>query len=1063
MKKITLSLLVALLSGAVAFAQNINVTGVVRGDDGVPVPGVAVTLPGTNTWTITNNNGVYSISAPRDGTILFSYLGMLEQRVSVNGRSSIDVVMASDIQAIGDVVVTAMGITRSERSLGYSAVSVNPNQTLQRAEPDLMRSLEGKVAGVQILAPSGAAGAATRVTIRGNSSFLGNNKPLYIVDGVAYSDNELSTTNQGSNGGGAYGSGLSTLDPNDIESMNVLKGAAATALYGSRAANGVVLITTKSGSQSGNRQRGFQVTFNASYTAETIAALPVYQNTYGQGSNFQQGGANGSWGARFEPGMTIYMPDFATYWPGWTTEQYGLPNGEVPYQAYPNNVRDLFRTGNMYETSLNVQSTNDRGTFSLTASRLNQDSYIPNSNFGRFSFAAGGNQKLDNGLRVGGNISFSRSTQDGAMYGNNQSSGIALNSLARAFIMPRSWDIQTYPFETPDRANLLANITAQANNPYWAWKYDFINTQMDRSVANVKLGYDIASWLSVDYTFGVNYFTTDRKEVINLGSRGLAGKGRIYTDSNSIEDMESVLVFSGKWDLNQDFALRASVGHNFFQNTYKSRQIEGLNIIDAGVYSINNTMEQTADEDYRRSSQWGVFADASLSYRNWAFLNGTIRQDRSSTLPKNNRSYFYPSISGSIILTDALNLNSTTLDFAKVRLGWAKVGSDADPYYNNGVFRTGSPYMGAPSMWLPTRKYDENLKPEFSAEIETGLDLSLFSGRLTADISLYNRNSTNQIAALSVPASSGASEYVTNFGNLNNKGIEIGLGGIPIASASGFLWQINATYTKNKSEVLELVEGIKYIEITGTGFTLPSPRLVIGQPYGTLYGTKIARDNDGNRLVDPSNGFYLIANDIGVVGDPNPKYNTSLTNTFSYKGFQFNFMLDFQKGGCVWSSAVTDLLGRGVTKDTEDRLGTRIMPGVYGNPTTLEPILHNGQVIPNTTQIAESDLWFSASSAVSSYAINGVDEVGVYDATTLRLREISLGYQFSSRSLQKFGIGSLYLSVTGRNLWFYAPNVPKYTNYDPSINAYGASNIRGIDYTGAPSTKRYGFNLRLTF
>ena len=1066
MKKIILQMLLVIASIGFAQAQT-KVTGKVVDVSGKSLDYVSVLVKEIPTTGVsTDDAGNYSINVPAGGqTLVFSFIGYVTQEVAIGSRSIINVTLESDAVQLTGTVVTAMGLARSERSLGYSAVRVDADKTVQKAEPDLMRALEGKVAGVKISSPSGAAGAATRVTIRGNSSFLGNNKPLYVVDGIAYSDAETATTGQATDGGGAYGSGLSTLDPNDIESMNVLKGAAAAALYGARAANGVVIITTKSGSKGSGRTKGFNITFNASYTSENIAALPDYQNTYGQGSNFMQAGSNGSWGARFEPGMTIRIAAFANYWPGWTEEKYNLPNGYVPYQAYPNNIKNLFRTGNMYETSLNVQSTNDRGTFNVTVSRLTQDSYIPNSAFERFSFAVGGNQKLDNGIRIGGNVSFSRSLQDGSMYGNNQSSGIALNSLARAFIMPRSWDIQSYPYETPDHANLLANISAQSNNPYWAWKYDFINTQMDRSVANVNLGYDIKDWLSVDYTFGINVYTMDRKEVINLGSRGLDGQGRILTDNYSTEDMESILTLSGKWELNKDFSFKASLGHNYFQNTYKERYVSGMGIINPGVYALQNTKDpQPAAEAYTRRRQWGVFADALLSYKNWAFLNATLRMDQSSTLPEHNNTYFYPSISGSIVFTEALDIKSDILDYGKFRLSWAKVGNDASPYYKNGVYTTGSPYMGAPLMSMRTVKFDENLKPEFSSEIEAGLDLAFFSGRLTADISVYNRNSTNQIAPLSLPTSTGFSTLYTNFGKLNNKGIEIGLGATPIKNSDGFRWQIGLTFTQNMSKVMELIDGVESLTVgyAGGTFETPSPRLVVGQPYGVLYGTKIARDKDGNRLVDPANGFYIDDFELGVVGNPNPKYNTSLTNTLSYKGFSFSFMLDYQRGGCVWSSSLTDLLGRGVTKDTEMRLGTRILPGVYGDPTTLEPILLNGKVIPNTTQLTESDLWFSPGE-ISSFAINSADEVAVYDATTLRLREVSLGYEFSSKSLKKLGINSLNLSLVGRNLWFYAPNVPKYSGYDPTANAYGASNVQGIDYTGAPSSKRYGFNIRVTF
>lgn len=1055
----------AIFCVGLASAQNIQVTGVATAaDDGSPMPAVTVKVEGTSTGTTTDLDGVYSISVPTNGSLVFSFMGYESKTVAVNGRKVINVTLNPGSIEIDDVVITAIGIQRSERSLGYSVTKIDADETAQKAEPDMLRALEGKVAGIQVSAPSGDAGGATRITIRGNSSFLGNNQPLYVVDGVPYSNSGVGQSGRGSGNSGAYASGIATLDPNDIESMNILKGAAAAALYGSRAANGVILITTKSGSKGTGRKKGLDVTINTSYALENIASLPDYQNTYGQGYDFAPGGSNGSWGAAFADVQTIPMYSaIAAQYPNLATELYPDLNGEIPYQAYPNNVKDLFQTGHIFDTSANIQSTNDRGTFNVTISRTTQDSYIPASEFNRYAFSIGGHQKLANGLRIGGNMAYTQNLQNSPMYGNNQSSAVngGMNSLARAFIMPRSWDIQNYPYEGTDGSNLLFQLSAQANNPYWAWEHDKIQTTQKRVVANMNVGYDFNKWLSADYTLGYNDYTSDRKSIVDLGSRGYSGQGHITRSISNTNTLESTLLITADRKFADDYHVRATAGHNYNQTTSEGFGASGNDIVNPKIYAIDNTQSQTASESYSRYRKYGIFADVMLDYKSWAFFEVTGRNDFSSTLPVANNSFFYPSVSGSVVFTDALDMDGSILNFGKVRASWAKVGNDAGPYYNNGTYSIGSPYMGYGTMYIPTVVYDENLKPEFTREVEAGLELKFFENRIGIDGTFYNRISDNQIGAKSTPASSGSSSFVTNFGSIRNRGVELGVDVYPIFQ-DNFKWSIYTTYTNNKSEILELADGVDEIRIGGD-FQTPSPVLIVGQPYGILKGEKIARTEDGTPLVDPSTGMYINDTEEGIIGNPNPDYKLAMTNTFTYKNWTFEFMMDFQKGGCVYSSYLTDLLGRGVTKDTEDRLGSRILSGVYGDSNTLQPILDaEGNTIKNTTAISEADLWFS-DGTYSTFAINSCDEVATYDATVLRLREISLGYEFPKSLVSKLKLTGAEVSVVGRNLWYYAPNVPKYSNYDPIVNSYGETNVQGIDYTSAPSTRRVAFNLKLTF
>lgn len=1057
-------MMTAVLCAGLAYAQNVQVTGIATAaDDGSPMPAVTVSVEGTTTGTTTDLDGAYTITAPSNGSLVFSFMGYESKTVPVNGRRVINVTLNPGSIEVDEVLITAVGIQRTERSLGYTVTKVDAEEAVMKAEPDMLRALEGKIAGVQISAPSGDAGSATRITIRGNSSFSGNNQPLYVVDGIPYSNDGTSASGRGSGNSGAFGSGISTLDPNDIESMSVLKGAAAAVLYGSRAANGVILITTKSGSKKAGAKSGFSVNVNSSYAIETIASLPDYQNSYGQGSDFNIAGSNGSWGAPFEDGMTIPMYSaIAAEYPELALELYPDLAGNVPYKAYPNNVKDLFKKGHVFDLSANVQKVTDEGNFNMTLSRTDQDSYIPGSEFDRYSFSVGGNQKFGKRFRAGGNLAYSYTDQFSPMYGNNQSSASngGMNSLARAFIMPRSWDIQNYPYQKKDGSNLLFQLSSQANNPYWAWENDKFQTIQRRIVANANFSFEFTKWLTLDYTLGVNEYMFQRKTIVNLGSRGYAGKGYLSKSESSDQEIESTLLLTFNKRFS-DLGVRATFGHNYNQDTYEAMGASGTDIINPKIFDLANTKGQTASESYSRTRKYGLFADILLDYNQWAFLNISGRNDVSSTLPVEHNSFFYPAVSGSIVFTDALGMSDSFMNFGKIRAGWAKVGNDAGAYYNNGTYVVGSPYMGQGMMELPTVLYDPELEPEFTTEVEAGLELKFFDSRIGIDATVYNRLSENQIGAKSSAPSTGYNSFVTNFGSISNKGFELGVDLYPVVTKD-FTWSMYLTYTKNKSEIVELADGVDEIVIGGD-FAAPQAVLIKGQPYGILKGEKLARTADGIPLVDPSTGMYINDTENGIIGDPNPDFKTALTNTFKYKDVSLSFMVDYQKGGCVFSSYLTDLLGRGVTKDTEDRLGTRIIKGVYGDANTLQPIVDaQGNYIWNTTAIGEADLWFS-DGTYSTFAINSCDEVATYDATVWRLREVTLAYSLPKNFISKLKLSNAEVSVVGRNLWYFAPNVPRHSNYDPVVNTFGNTNVQGIDYTGAPSTRRVAFNLSFTF
>ena len=1060
MKRKLMMFLTLFFMGIGVITAQTQVRGTVVDNNGEPVIGATIQVKGTSQGTVTDIDGLFTLSVPANSALVISYVGMETQEGTA--ASNMKIVLVADTQMLQEVVVVgAMGIARPPRSVGFGQTVVNPDEAIQKAEPDLFRSLDGKIPGVQISGSSAVAGSATKVLIRGNSSFLGNNDPLYVVDGVPYSNTEV-TTGDRLVTAGAYGTGISTLDPNDIESMDILKGAAAAALYGSRAANGVVLITTKSGSKKQRpSQKKFEVTVTSSYTTEKIASLPEYQNSYGQGSNFLYSNANGSWGPAFgTPGMET-IPTWANY-----LAAYPDMDPTQPYQAYPNNVSGLFRTGGILDNSVNIMSYNDKGNYSATVSRLDQDGYIPHSQFERNSFSVGGNQKLDNGLVIGGTLSYSRSVQDGPFFGAGNYGG-SVSSFARTLLMPRNIDAVGLPYETPDGKNLFPFSSTTVDNPLWSWKYNTINTVMDRTVTTMNASYDITDWLSASYQFGWNQYEMDRKQVINIGSVGpedFEGLGQINNDNYTTQELESNFNMTFKHKFDEDYDLRVTVGHNINQRATYRAEATGNKMIFRGIYNIDNTQEQSASESLTKRRLWAIYADALLGYKDYAFLNLTLRNDHSSTLPVKHQSYFYPAVSGSFVFSDAFQIDTDVLTFGKVRAGWGRVGNDAGPYYVNGVYLQDPPFAGQPIMLLPTTSYDPELKPEFTTEIEAGTELQFFNGRLGLDFTWYNRSTTNQIAPLSLPASTGSRRYYTNFGELNNKGVEIGLTVVPIDLKNSFRWHIFGTFTKNVSNVVSLIEGIEQITLDTGSTSEPQPTLKPGYPYGFLRGSVIARDTDGTPLINPNTGTFMEASELGDLGDPYPDFKTAITNTFSYKGVSLSMMFDARVGGILISGPASDMMGRGVTKDTEDRLGTRILYGILADPDSHEPILDgNGDRILNTIQLSENDLWFSSASTSPTFAMNSVDEFQAFDATVFRLSEITLGYDLPKKLLRNTFIGSVNLSVIARNLWYFAPGFPKYTNYDPGSNAFGSGNVQGIDRESAPTTRRIGFNVKMTF
>lgn len=1079
MKKLLRSLFILMLFAGSALAQSRTITGTVTGkDDGLSLPGVTVKIQGSKSGTASTANGKYTLNIPMgDVTLEFSYLGYLNQSIVVGSSSVINVSLVPDLRELTEVVVTAFGIERKTKAIGYTASTLTSDDLAQKSEPDPLRAMSGKVAGVNIIASNGVPGSSTNISIRGNTSFLGNNKPLMVVDGIPFDNTSNQSGSSSLVNNNAVSNRAVDLDPNNIESIVLIKSAAAAALYGSRAANGVLLITTKSGKPGGNI-KGFEVSVASSYAVERVSSLPDYQNKYGAGSEFNYQNANGSWGPAFSspsifPQGNGVTNDSIPHWYAGNAAFPQFPRGiKTPYQAYPNNVKDFFQTGSVFENQVQISSGSDKGNFTVSASKSKNEGVIENSDFARSTLNVGGNMKLNDKLTMFGTLSYVNSKQDGLILGAQNGVGQA-SAFARTLYLGRNWNLSDFsvmPFQNPVTLGQVFPVSG-VDNPYWSVRNNTYKSDVNRVYGNVGMGYEVNSWLNLNYKIGLNQFTDSRVRTIRRGSVGASGIGEVTNDELYSQEIESTFLATVSKKITPDLNFRGILGHNVNQVTKKRQSVVGTNMVVFDIDDIDNTASVIPNGGiYTQRRLIGAFADFQFEYKSYLFLNLTGRNDWSSTLPKQNRSFFYPAANASFVFSELIKDRAPWLSYGKIRANLAKVGNDAAPYQlvpiytvnpslGNNASNLTFPFLGVSGGTAGNMLADPNLTPEFTTEKEIGLELRFLRDRIGLDLTYYDKKSTDQIVGVSIPTSSGYATKLTNIGEMTNKGLEMGLDLNPFKSAKGFSWNIYGVFSFNRNKVVSLTEGLNEMSIV-PGFGDPAVVLRPGRPYGIMVGSKTARDSDGNVLINPITGL-MIKVPQQEIGDPNPKFISGLTNTFSYKGLSFSVLVDYKHGGDLYSGTVGQLLGRGVTTDTEDRLTPKIIKGYYGDATTFQPILDaNGNKIPNQKQTTTNDLYFNGN------GLTGQTDLLIFDASVFRLREISMGYTIPKKWLGNAPIGSLYLSVTARNLYFYAPNLPKGTNLDPETSTYGAAdsrNVQGIEYTNAPSTKRFGLNLKATF
>ena len=1046
------SLLMA-LSMQFAFAQERTITGTVSDATG-PIPGVNVLVKGTKVGVQTGFDGKYSIKAKTGDVLVYSFVGLNEITKIVSNSSSLNVMMQDEAKALTEVVVTSFGIKQDKKSLGYSTPKIQAKELTAAKATNVTNQLVGKIAGVRVTG-SGGAFTGSSVIIRGLTTFTGSNQPLYVVDGVPI-DN--------SGGGAALQRGASPsnraidVNPEDIESVTVLKDAASTVLYGSRGASGVILITTKKGKK-GEKS---SITFDSSYNIGNVNRLPDYQNEYAQGLNgtltpAQIGSAlvpnrsnstglmvSTSWGPKIM-GQAI-------------TNAYGQP--EV-LQAYKNNVKDIFKTSYNAQNNLSFTGGSEKSSFRLALGNTKETYVIDNNDLARTNITFSGNTQMSDKLNVGASITYTNTTSQRTLQGNNLS-----NPLFRGYFTPRSYNLSGLPFENATGQQLYAG---GEDNPYWTIKNNLYNDKVNRILANFNGKYDFTSWLNADFRIGTDFYNLNSRGFDQIGNRGqgfVAGStniGGLVESATNVHNLNQYLTLnaSKKFD---NFTVSASLGNEFNNNYSFASQVTGLNLVVPGFANLSNATTFAPASAIQNTKLFGVFADLTLQYKNFLSVNVKARNDWSSTLAPENNSIFYPAVSGSFVLTEAfpgIKLDGK-INLIKFRASAGEVGKGApayatSTYFNQAIANDGFgpqiifPFNGNAGFSLSNLAGNAALTPEFTKEVAFGTEMAFFNNRLNIDATYYERNTRNVILSVPVSAGSGVTNVLKNAGKLSTKGVEIAVSGTPI-KAPNFSWELGANYTQYVSTVEELAPGVTNIFLGG--FTTPNIRLVAGDEYGQIYGSKYQRNAAGQMLINPATGLPLQTLDVQKIGNPNPDFTMGITNTFTYKNFSLFVLLDIREGGDQYSRNIADIQRNGVGIETAE-----FPRFAADNVTPNKPYLYEGVYAsgvnagqPNTVAVNAQDYYGNQGKYIAA-------EGFIYDTSWFRVREMSFSYKLSTSLLANTGIKGFEVGVFGRNLFLHAPNYP---HFDPEQNALGVSNAQGLEFNSLPNTRTVGFNLKVT-
>jgi len=1021
-----------------SFAQQLTVTGTVSDDSGMPLIGATVAIAGTSTGTTSDFDGNYSIKAKQGDVLSVSYVGYSSQDITVGTSTTVNVTLAPD-NFLEEVVVTALGIKRDEKALGYSVQSIKGEGMTEARESNISNALSGKIAGVQVTGTSGSVGASSRIVLRGNSSITGNNEPLYVVDGVPI-DNR-SYGNAGSSGGVDLPNGAADINPDDIESVTVLKGPNAAALYGLRAGNGVIVITTKRGSAG----KKFSVSVNSNITFSNPLLLPNYQNSYGQGGDpsyfeYVNGASGGvgdgvdeSWGPPLDVGLEFVQ---------WDSQLYsGQP---LPWISRPNNVRDFLDTG--VNTSNNVSLSNEN--FRLSIGNSEELGMVPNTSLEKITIGLSGSIEL--GERMTAAVSLNYFNIDS---GNLPITGYNNENPFQQFI----WSARNVDFQSLRdwRSFPLAPVGTAAegtplnwnhnfqNNPYWVLETNLNTFSKDRLVGNIDLSYDLTDWLTLNTKLGTDSYSQLETQRQAIGSNN-AQNGSYYEVQRRFEEINASALLTINKAISEDIGFSLSLGGNQMRRTYNaiSGYLPSLEL--PNLYNLSNLQTgATASIGSNLSEQEisSAYAYGQLSYKEMVFVDFTARNDWASILPVANNSFFYPSVAGSLLISKMVDLSAAKIDFLKVRGGWSEVGSTGalGAYAINSTFGLANTGFGNQG-YSPNTQYNPNLKAETVTGVEFGLDARLFANKVRLSATYYDQLSEDLLVPIQVSSSTGFTNSWDNIADMSNKGIEIQFGAT-IIDKGDFSFDLDLNWAQNENEVTSLGDLDTYVLGGQWGVSLEARP---GLPYGSIVGRDFSRTDDGQVIY--SNGLPVIDSTQKVLGNIAPDWTGGANFSFKYKNFSLAALVDAKIGGDVHS--MTYSWGRYAGTLEESLIGRET--GVVGNGVRADG---NGGFVPN-------DVTVSAKSFNQASYSNSVESSAIFDASYVKLRQVTFGYSLPSKFLDKVPFESMKVSVVGRNLALLYKNAP---HIDPETGFSSSNGEQGQEFGQYPSARTIGFNVNLKF
>lgn len=1048
--------LVLMSTGFDALAQNgFSVNGKIVDDSGTAVIGASVIEKGTGNGAITDIDGTYSIRVSSSNAVLeVACLGMISQEISLAGRSVVNVTLLPDSQILEGVIVTALGIKRDEKALGYAISALDNDELTAGHEQNVMSAMMGKVAGVDITTTSAGPTGSTRILIRGNSQLSGSNLPLFVIDGVPV-DNSAIGEEPGKWGGYDYGDVMSSLNPDDIENISVLKGPSASALYGSSASNGVIMITTKSANK--QERLGIEVASSVALV-NVLTQFDDYQRVYGMGRDGEapvdfvtaQGVSQTAWGGKLDPSLKTY-----------------IYNGEMKdYGNKNNNILSFFQTGVTFTNSVAMSQSDENSSFRLSVSDMRSSDIVPNSTLTRTSLFFKGTQKF--GKKLTAEVSATYTMEDVV---NRPALGDASNNIGNAIIgiapnFDQRWLASKYMDDNHNYYDWNGN--SYRFNPYWVINEMQNKSGKNRLIGQAKVTWDIIDGLKLSARGGLDTYNFNAFEYTPISTpRTESGSILQRTNIMSQTNLEAMLSYSkniGKLDIN------AFVGGNLMQYENDVLTITAKNHVAADVIDISGFELKENSHSLARKEIRSLFGQASFGWNNIYYLDATIRNDVSSTLAPDKRSYWYPSVSGSAILSNMFN-HGNWLSFAKLRASWANVGGDTSPYqlsllYGLKTFTLNNKSLGTATLSGSIPNY--SIKPTSTDSWEVGTDLRFFGERLTLDLTLYKQNTTDQIMSMPVSVATGRKRALINAGEIENKGIEITFGGTPVQTKD-FGWDITATYSHNVNMVKSLHEQVPDYELAAARWANAFIYALAGQPYGAIMGKKVMRAPDGSLLLDDK-GMPQFEENVSVLGNGNYDHIIGLTNTFTYKGLKLSAVIDAKFGADVYSMSTMMSYVNGTAKETlqgreewyaseQQRKSQNISSddwtptgGYVAKGVQLGPVIDGVQTYIDNTVPVNPQLYWQAFQENSP-------EIFIKDASYVKLREVSLSYRIPARLTNKLKLESVSLSAYGRNLAILYKNI---NNIDPE-STYNNGNGKGFEYGSLPSRRTYGFGINVKF